>query len=173
MSTIENVKQLFRNAVETATGWTTVFGPANGPTPANQYCLVTLKDIETKERDVIKMVETTENFVEHQRQESTLTFEVQTRGNGAMNAMHNVVAYLDSSLREIDLWKTLGSGGHDSIQNISTYVNGKIQPVAVMNVYIHATLNKQNVIEYMNRLDITTKIDNNNSITITVPSEEE
>lgn len=173
MSQIEVIKQIMRNAIQTATGWVTIIGPAQGPTPANQYCLLTLKEIETFQRDVIRFTEEEETFTEHQRQESTLRFEVQTRGKGAMETMHDIVAYLDSSLREIDLWGVIGSGGHDSIQNISTYVNGKIMPVALMNIDIHATLPKENVIDYMNSLDITTKIDDNNSITITVPQKEE
>ncbi len=172
MSQVEVIKQLLRNAVETATGWTTIIGPANGPTPANQYCLLTLKEIETLQRDVIRFTETTENLKEHQRQESTLRFEVQTRGTGAMEVTKDLIAYLDSSLREIDLWGIIGSGGHDSIQNISTYVNGKILPVALLNIEVHATLPKENVTEYMNSLDITTKIDDNNSITTTVPQKE-
>lgn len=173
MNTIENVKQLVRQAIENASGWITVFGPANGPQPANQYCLVTLKDVEVYEHDVIKFTQTDETLTENQRQESTLRFEIQARGNGAISTLHTVVAYLDSSLREIDFWGVIGSGGHDSIQNISTYQNGKILPVAVMNIDIHTTLPKQNVIEFMNRLDITTKIGNNESITITVPNQEE
>jgi hypothetical protein len=169
MSQVEVIKQLLRNAVETATGWTTVISPAHGPTPANQYCLLTLKEIETLQRDVIRFTETTENLKEHQRQESTLRFEVQTRGTGAMEVMQDLIAYLDSSLREIDLWGLIGSGGHDSVHNISTYVNGKILPVALLNIEVHATLPKENVIEFMNSLDITTKIDDNNSMTTTVP----
>lgn len=172
MSQVEVIKQLLRNAVETATGWITVIGPANGPTPANQYCLLTLKEIETLQRDVIRFTEEEENLKEHQRQESTLRFEVQTRGTGAMEVMQDLIAYLDSSLREIDLWGVIGSGGHDSVQNISTYVNGKILPVAVLNIEVHATLPKENVIDYMNSLDITTKIDDNNSMTTTVPQKE-
>lgn len=172
MSQVEVIKQLLRNAVETATGWTTIIGPANGPQPENQYCLLTLKEIETLQRDVIRFTETTENLKEHQRQESTLRFEVQTRGTGAMEVTQDLIAYLDSSLREIDLWGVIGSGGHDSVQNISMYVNGKILPVALLNIEVHATLPKENVIDYMNSLDITTKIDDNNSITITVPQEE-
>lgn len=172
MNTVENVKQLVRQAIENASGWITIFGPANGPQPANQYCLVTLKDLETKEHDVIKYTETLTTLTEHQRQEATLRFEIQARGNGAISTLHTVVAYLDSSLRDVDFWGVIGSGGHDSIQNISTYQNGKILPVAVMNIDIHTTLPKQNVIEFMNKLDITTKIGNNRTITVTIPEEE-
>lgn len=172
-NTVESVKKLIRTAVETATGWTTIFGPADGPQPANQYCLVTLKGIETKERDVHRYTQTTQTITEHQRQESTLLFEIQTRGKGAMEKAHDIVAYMDSDLRDVDLWGVVGSGGHDDVQNISTYQNGKILPVAILNIDIHTNLPKENVIEYMKYLDITTKIGNNNSITITVPTEEE
>ena len=172
MNTVEYVKKLVLQAIEKASGWITIFGPANGPQPANQYCLVTLKDLETKEHDVINYTETSTTLTEHQRQEATLRFEIQARGNGAISTLHNVVAYLDSSLRDVDFWGVIGSGGHDSIQNISTYQNGKILPVAVMNIDIHTTLPKQNVIEFMNKLDITTKIGNNRTITVTIPEEE-
>lgn len=171
-NTVESVKQLIRNAVEKATGWTTIFAPANGPTPANQYCLLTLKEVKTYERDVLKYTEEEENLIEDQRQESTIEFEVQARGANSISVLQNLVAYLDSGLREIDLWGPIGSGGHDSVQYISTYVNGKILPVAILNLYIHTALPKQNVIDYMNKLDITTKIGNNDIIT-TVPKQEE
>lgn len=171
MSSVEDIKQLLRKAVEASTGWITVISPVNGPTPSNQYCLLTLKDIETLQRDVIHFTDTI-NLVEHQRQESTIRFEIQARGNGAMEVLHDFVAYMDSSNREIDLWGVIGSGGHDSIQNISTYVNGKILPVAMINIDVHATLSKENIVEYMNRLDISTKT-GNITITTTVPKEEE
>lgn len=173
-NTVESVKQIIREAVEKATGWPTIFGPTDGPQPANQYCLLTLRGIETKQHDVILYDESEEEFVtEHQRQESTINFEVQARGKGAMEKGHDIVAYLDSSVRDIDLWGLVGSGGHDDIQNISTYQNGKILPVALLNIYIHTTLSKENVIEFMKYLDITTKISDNISITETVPNEEE
>ena len=172
-NTVESVKQLVRDAVEKATGWPTIFGPTDGPQPANQYCLLTLRGIETKQRDVHKYIESETGITEHQRQESTINFEIQVRGKGAMEKGHDIVAYLDSSVREIDLWGYVGSGGHDDVQNISTYQNGKILPVALLNIYIHTALPKENVIEFMKYLDITTKIGNNSSITITVPKEEE
>lgn len=172
-NTVESVKQLIREAVEKSTGWPTIFGPTDGPQPANQYCLLTLRGIETKQRDVHKYTQTEENLTEHQRQESTLNFEIQVRGKGAMEKGQDIVAYLDSDLRNIDLWGVVGSGGHDNVQNISTYQNGKILPVALLNIDIHTDLPKQNVIEFMKYLDITTKIGNNSSITITVPKEEE
>lgn len=172
-NTVDSVKQLVRDAVEKATGWPTIFGPTDGPQPANQYCLLTLRGIETKQRDVHKYTQTEENLTEHQRQESTMNFEIQVRGKGSMEKGQDIIAYLDSDLRDIDLWGQVGSGGHDDVQNISTYQNGKILPVALLNIDIHTNLPKQNVIEFMKYLDITTKIGNNSSITITVPKEEE
>lgn len=173
IQTVENVKQKIREAVEKATGWPTIFSPANGPQPSNQYCVVTLKDIETFEMDVIKIEDIDDNLVEKQRQESKLTFDVQARGTGSMEKLHDFVAYLDSVERDIDLWDGIGSGGHDSIQNINTYQNGKILPVSVVNVYVHTALKKENIIQYMNVLDISVKISNNETITTTVPTEEE
>ena len=173
IQTVETVKKKIREAVESATGWTTIFYPANGPQPANQYCIVNLKDINVYDRDVIKKDIVDDNLVEKQRQESKLTFEVQARGTGSMAKLHDFIAYLDSGLRDIDFWNGIGSGGHDSIQNISTYQNGKILPVAVVNVYVHTALKKENIIQYMNVLDIGVKIRNNDTIIIKIPTEEE
>ena len=172
-NTLESVKQTVRKALEKATGWTTIFGPADGPQPSNQYCLLTLKEIETKEHDVVTYEDTNNEITEKQRQETTLKFEIQTRGSSAMAKAQDIVAYLDSTARDVDFWGEIGSGGHENVQNISTYQNGKILPVALLNIYIHTTLPKQNVIEYMKYLDIITKIGNNSSITTTVPNEEE
>ena len=170
-NTVESVKKLILDAVSNASGWTTIFWPSNGPEPQNQYCLVALKRIEKQAHDVITWVENQENVTEHQRSESTLEFEIQVRGNDAMTTADKIVSYFDSQIRDIDLWPYVGSGGHDDVQDISTYHQGKILPVAVVNVYIHTTLPKQNVIDYMNYVDITTKM-YDNELTQTVPEEE-
>lgn len=172
-NTVESIKKIILNAVQKASGWPTIFAPADGPTPANQYCLVTLKSIEKFEHDVINIAETETALTETQRSESQLTFEIQARGKDHMTVMDNIVSYFDSSMRDIDLWGKIGSGGHDDIQDISTYLNGKILPVSVLNIYIHTALQKENSLDWMNYIDITSKIDDNDSITITVPQQEE
>lgn len=170
-NTVESVKKLILDAVKTASGWETIFAAANGPEPANQYCLVTLKRIEKQEHDVINWTKNNDGVTEHQRSESMLEFEIQARGNDAMTVGDKIVSYFDSQLRDVDLWPKVGSGGHDDVQNISTYHQGKILPVAVVTVYIHTTLPKQNVIEYMKFVDITTKI-RDNEFTVTIPEED-
>lgn len=154
-NTIESVKKLVLTAVQNATGWTTIFGPADGPEPANQYCLVTLKRQEKQQHDVIEYAETTTTVTEHQRAESELTFEVQARGKYAMTAADKITSYFDSTLRDIDLWPLIGSGGHDEVQDISTYHLGKILPVAVVNLYFHTTLPKTTNIEYMTNVAVS------------------
>ena len=170
-NTVESVKKLILTAVQNASGWTTIFGPANGPEPANQYCLVWLKRIVKQEHDVINWTETSTELTEHQRSESTMEFEIQMRGDDAFTVGDKVVAYFDSQLRDIDLWPKVGSGGHDDLQDISVYHQGKWLPVTVFTLYIHTTLPKQNVVEFMKSVDITTKI-YNTEITTTVPREE-
>ena len=170
-NTVESVKKLILTAVQNASGWTTIFGPANGPEPANQYCLVTLMRIVKEAHDVINWTQSATNVTEHQRSESMLEFEIQARGADAMTVGDKIVSYFDSQMRDVDLWPYVGSGGHDELQNISVEHQGKILPVAVVTLYIHTTLPKQNVIEFMNNVDITTKIDNTET-TITIPEEE-
>lgn len=171
VNTVESVKKLILDAVQKASGLVTVFAPANGPEPANQYCLVTLKSIEQQDNDVINWIQGPNSVTERQRSESTMEFEIQVRGANAMTIGDKVKSYFSSELRDIDLWPYVGSGGDDELQNISTYHQGKILPIAVFNLYIHTTLPKQNVIEYMNSVDITTKIVDN-EITITIPEED-
>lgn len=168
-NTIESVKKLILTAVQNATGWTTIFGPADGPEPANQYCLVTLKSEDTQQHDIIKYTQTQTGVTEHQRSETELTFEVQARGKDAMTAGNKVVSYFDSTLRDIDLWPYVGSGGHDEVQDISTYHLGKILPVAVLNLHIHTTLPKNNTIEYMTNTDVTVKVKVENDTTTVGP----
>ena len=164
-NTIETVKSKILNAVQSATGWVSIFGPANGPEPANQYCLVTLMSQEKEDHDVINWTKTDTILTENQRSESQLTFEIQARGNDAMSIIDKITSYFDSSLRDIDLWDgTIGYGGHDDGQNISVAHQGKMLPVGVVNIYIHTTIPEQNTIEYMNNFDITTKIGNNITI---------
>lgn len=171
-NTIESVTQLIRKAVEAATGWTTILGPTQGPEPANQYCLLTLANHFKETFDVIKYTNDNDHLTEHQRAESTLYFEVQARGMGAMAALDRLTSYLDSTMRDMDLWPYVGSGGHNDSQNISTYHQGKILEVAVITLNIHTTLPKQNIIEYMNNVDLTVNSGNNGVVTITVPDAE-
>lgn len=166
-NTVESVKQLIRNAVETSSGWTTVFGPAQGPEPANQYCLLTLMGIEKEQYEVSKW----ENaWTERQRCESTLEFEIQARGKTAMATLEKVMAYFDSEVRDLDLWSYVGSGGHDDIQNAAVYHEGKILEVAIVKLYIHTTLPKENTSEFFDILDISVnRSDNMHVATLTVP----
>lgn len=172
-NTIEGVTQIIRKAVEAATGWTTIIGPVQGPEPANQYCIVTLVNQFKQPHDVIKYTQTETGIKEHQRGESTLYFEVQSRGFGAMDALDKLTSYLDSHLRDIDLWPYVGSGGHDDSQNISTYHQGKILEVGTIVININAALTKENTLEWMNFVDIDVNKDNNHIVTIKVPDVEQ
>lgn len=171
-NTIEGVTQLIRTAVETATGWPTVIGPVQGPEPANQYCIVTPINQFKEPHDVIRYTQTDTTYTEKQRSESTLYFEIQARGFGAMDALDKVTSYLDSQKRDIDLWPYVGSGGHDDSQNISTYHQGKILEAATITININANLTKENAIEWMNFVDIVVNKDNNHIVTIKVPDAE-
>ena len=75
-TTVEEVTQLIRKAVEKATGWPTVIAPVQGPEPANQYCVVTDQRAFKQPHDVINYTQTETSMAEHQRGESTLTYEV-------------------------------------------------------------------------------------------------
>lgn len=172
-NTIEGVTQLIRKAVEAATGWTTIIGPVQGPEPANQYCIVTLVNQFKQPHDVIRYTQTATTITEHQRGESTLYFEVQSRGFGAMDALDKLTSYLDSALRDIDLWPYVGSGGHDDSQNISTYHQGKILEAGTIVININAALTKENSPEWMNFVDIDVNKDNNHIVTIRVPDAEQ
>lgn len=154
-NTIESVKKLILTAVQNASGWETIFGPSDGPEPANQYCLVTLNRQEKQSHDVVTWTETEDKKIENQRSESQLTFEIQVRGRDSMTVADKITSYFDSEQRWIDLWPFVGYGGHDEVQNISTYHEGKILPIAVVNIYIHTTLPKQNYIEFMKNVDVS------------------
>ena len=171
-TTIEEVTQLLRKAVENATGWTTVIAPVQGPEPANQYCVLTDSRSYKQPYDVINYTQTETKIIEHQRGEST-SYEVQARGYGAMEALDKLTSYLDSELREIDLWPYIGSGGHDDAQQMNTFHMGKMLEIAVINIDVHAALKKQNELEWMNCVDIGVIKDNNLIATITVPDAEQ
>ena len=172
-NTVEGIIQLIRKAVEAATGWTTIIGPSQGPEPANQYCLLTLMNEYKQQHDVINYTQTETSITEHQRGESTLDFEVQARGFGAMEALDRLTGYLDSEMRDIDLWPFVGSGGHDDAQNISTYHQGKILEAGVITVNIHCALKKENNVEWMNFVDIDVIKDDNVIATVRVPDAEQ
>lgn len=169
-NTIESVKELVRKAIEKASGWPAIFGPADGPEPANQYCLVTLKRQFKQPHDVIRWTESIDTITENQRSESTLSFEIQVRGKDAMTVADKITSYFDSELRDSDMWPKVGYGGHDDVEDISTFHEGKILPVALVNIDIHTDIPKQNLVEWMNNVDITTKI-GNNEFTTTIPRE--
>ena len=156
------LKKLILDAVHNASGWPTIFGPADGPEPANQFCLVTLRRQEKEQHDVINYTKTETSVTEHQRAESTLSFEIQVRGKDAMTVADKITSYFDSELRDIDLWPYIGYGGHDDVQDISAYHEGKILPVAVVNIDFHTTLPKTNTIEYMKNVDVSVDVVNAN-----------
>lgn len=169
--TVETVKQRIRKAVETASGLPTIFGPSQGPEPANQYMLVTVMEIEKQEYEVSKWPAFN---IEDQRGESAIKFEIQARGKNAFTYLNKVVSYFDSETRDVDLWPYVGSGGHDEIQNISAYHQGKILEAASVNMYIHAALHQINESEWFDILDISVnKSDNTHVATITVPERTE
>ena len=168
-NTIESVKKLILTAVQNASGWTTIFGPADGPEPANQYCLVTLKEQEKQQHEIVKWTQTKDSITENLRAESTLKFEIQCRGKDAMTTADKITSYFDSQLRDIDLWPYVGSGGHDEVQNISTYHQGKILPVASVDLYIHTTLPKQNRVEYMTNVGVQVDVKGENETTTIGP----
>lgn len=171
-NTIEGVTQIMRKAVEAATGLTTLIGPVQGPEPANQFCIITLMNNYKQPHDVIRYTQTETTMAERQRGESTLTFEVQARGKDAMDKINSVASFLDSELRDIDLWPYVGSGGHTDAQYVGTYYQGKMLEIAVMNIDIHANITKQNALEWMNFVDIDVIKDNNVIASITVPEQE-
>jgi hypothetical protein len=113
-------------------------------------------------------------FTEKQRCESTLEFEIQCRGKNAMTYLEKVISYFDSEIRDLDLWPYVGSGGHDDIENIQTYHEGKILEAAVVKIYIHTTLPKENISEWFDILDISVnRSDNIHVATIKVPDRDE
>lgn len=172
-NTIEGVTQLLRSAVQAATGWTTVIGPVQGPEPANQYCIVTDKSQYKQPHEVTTYTKTKETIIARQRSESSLTYEVQARGFGAMDALDKVTSYFDSEGRDVDLWPYVGSGGHDDVQSINTYHQGKILEAAVVSITLNANLTKINSPEWFKMVDINIIKDNNTIATITVPDAEQ
>lgn len=171
--TIEEIKQLMRTAVETATGWPTVIDPVQGPEPANQYCILNLVNQFKEPYDVVSYTDSDDEITVRQRSESTLYFEVQARGHGAVAKIDELTSYLDNPQRDIDLWPFVGSGGHEDSQNVSTYHQGKILEVGVVNIAIHAIVPKLSTIEFMNSVDIKTYSGNTEVVTITVPDAEQ
>lgn len=172
--TVEGVTQMMRDLVQRATGWITAIGPVLGVEPANQYCIVTLRRQYKQPRDVIKYRKNSQQLLEeHQRGESTLTFEVQARGLGAMDALDRLTGWLDSEIRDVDFWGYLGSGGRDEAINISTYHQGKVLEAGVINIYINANITKTNSPEWFNVVDISVFKDNNEIVKITVPDAEQ
>lgn len=171
-NTVEGVTQLIRTCVEQATGWPTVIGPVQGPEPANQYCIVTYKYQYKQPHEVTKYTKTAETITEQQRSESSLTFEIQARGFGAMDALDKVTSYFDSESRDVDLWPYVGSGGHDDAQSLNTYHQGKILEAAVVSLTINANLTKISSPEWFKVVDINI-IKDNNIATVTVPDAEQ
>lgn len=171
--TFDGITQILLKVVSAATGWPSVIGPVKGPEPANQYCIVELKRQFKQPHEVSIYRNTNGVLYERQRGESMLTFEIQARGEGAMSAIDKVTSYMDSEARDVDLWPYIGSGGHDEVLNINRYHQGKTLQAAVVNIYVHANLEKVNEPGWFNCIDITTIKDNNIISKITVPEKEE
>lgn len=181
---LEQVKQLFRALAELSTGFPCVIAPYEGTTPGNQYCSVWVKEMTPEQYDIQQTGFNDEgNYYIYQKNETYLKVEFKFFGLGAMEAIETILSEIKSPERgygatdsedplvrieNAPLWQYIGYGGHDSIQDISTYVLGKILPQAVVNVYFYANLSTIKIIEGFDIIDLNVQVRDNDSDIFTV-----
>jgi hypothetical protein len=157
-----------------------------GNSPADQAGLVAgdiiLSGKTENEEEKTKFNTATEiiNYLKNCGENSEIFLEYERDGelyNATLKARPYVASYVnyfDSEVRDLDLWPYVGSGGHDDIENISLYHEGKILEAAVVKLYIHTTLPKENTSEFFDVLDISiNRSDNMHVATIKVPPQEQ
>lgn len=181
---LERARQLFRSLAEVATGLPCVIAPYDGPTPANQYCSVWVKELSPEQYDIqYTGFNEDGDFYIDQKNETYLKVEFKAFGQGALAALEKVISELKSPergysatddedplerIKNAPLWQYLGYGGHDNIQDISTVVLGKVLPQAVVNVYFYANLSTVKVIEGFDVVDLNVSVRDNKEDIFTV-----
>lgn len=149
--TTEEVKKLFIAVLERITGfpsgrviWETTGGPRP---PDGLYCSLWWKGLELLPQNMGDYSAPGGNepdpdkdkpLTQHLRHESWCTVQISFWGPKAFEAAVRAVQALETSDRWFDLWKMLGYGGTDAIQDISAAFRGRIQGRCFFNLSFYA-----------------------------------
>jgi len=158
--TLSDVKTLLASVMARATG----FGPdrviwetGGGPRPPEGlYCSLWWRSLEPlpqnmgEYRDVPDpdLFDKTTPIIQTLRNEAWCTVQVSFWGLRAFEAATAVVGVLQNDNRTFDLWRVLGYGGIDAIQDVSAPFRGRMQPRCFFNLSFYACLGADYPVEW-------------------------
>lgn len=147
--TTRDIKDLLVEVMERITGLKdrVVIETETGPRPGEGlYCSLWFKGFEPLPQNVgdyrTEADEDGESLsmVQHLRNETYCTVQVTFRGTGAFEAATASIGWLQMDGRNFDLWKILGFGGVDALQEISMQYQGRIEPRCFFDLSFYACL---------------------------------
>ncbi|MEG6501569.1 MULTISPECIES: phage neck terminator protein [unclassified Desulfovibrio] len=147
--TPEDVKKLLVSVLEGLTGLGSgrvIWETSGGPRPSEGlYCSLWWKDFELLPQNVGDYTAPTgpdpdkaRPITQHLRHESWCTVQISFWGPKAFESAVRTVLALQSDDRSFDLWKVLGYGGTDAVQDLSTAFRGRIQARCFFNLSFYA-----------------------------------
>ena len=145
--TTEITKKLFVSVLESVTGLApgrVIWEDSGGPRPPEGlYCSLWWKGFEPLSQNQGEYSDPEhggrgELITQHLRNETWCTAQVSFRGPGAFETAVKVVGSLQNDNRNFDLWRFLGYGGVDAIQDISMPFGGRIQQRCFFNLSFYA-----------------------------------
>jgi hypothetical protein len=147
--TPEDVKKLLVSVLAGLTGLgfgRVIWETTGGPRPSEGlYCSLWWKDFELLPQTVGDYTAPTgpdpdkeKPLTQHLRHESWCTVRVSFWGPKAFESAVRTVQAMETGDRWFDLWKVLGYGGTDAIQDISAAFRGRIQGRCFFNLSFYA-----------------------------------
>jgi len=148
--TTQNVKKLLVSTLEGVTGlepgrvtWEATGGPRP---PEGLRCSLWWKGFEPLAQNVgeyrdVSAPDTYDKatpIIQYLRNETFCEVQTSFWGDGAFDKAAATVGALQNDNRNFDLWRILGYGGIDAIQDISAYAGARIQQRAFFNLSFYA-----------------------------------
>lgn len=110
-------------------------------------------------------------LTQHLRNETYCTVQVSFWGKGAFEAALSAVSALQNAQRWFDLWRVLGYGGVDRVQDISAAFRGLLQGRAFFNLSFYACFGAAYPADWFDAVTLDVKA-NGAVSTLQVPGEE-
>ena len=163
--TPESVLAVLVHVLESATGLGSgkviLEGGNQGPRPASDsqdslYCSLWWKRMEPLPQNTGDYADNTDPcdydnagpITQHLRNETWCTVQVSFRGASAFSKAVEAAAALQNDERFFDLWKILGYGGIESIQDATAPFRGGVQPHAFFNLSFYACFGSEHQAEW-------------------------
>lgn len=153
--TRKTVKKLLQETIAALSGMPTervIWEDRPGPRPSDgRYFTLWWKNIEPLVQNSGEYAFHDDgSATQHLCHESYCSVQVSAWGQDAFDAVHEVAQALQADSRWFDLWRLIGYGGVDSVQDISAAFRGQVQGRAYFNLDFYACFGADHPTEWFN-----------------------